>query len=235
MARNLIITGGIYHPFETAAPALAKLLEPHGVASTVTDDVEAGLASLARANYDLLTVYALRWRMLGDEKYTPFRARWALSLSAAGRAAIAGHVARGGGLFGLHTASICFDDWPDWRDILGGVWIRGQSGHPPHGRAEVRMLGVDHPLTRSLGDFALDDEVYGNLSLAPGITPLMEAAAADGHWQPMLWARQVGPGRVVYDALGHDGASLDHPTHRRIIARAALWALARPDHEVMAA
>jgi hypothetical protein len=235
MARNLIITGGIYHPFETTAPALARLLDGLGIASTVTEDVEAGLAAVSRGEYDLLTIYALRWRMLGDEKYAPFRARWAMSLSPAGRTAIAAHAARGGGLFGLHTASICFDDWPEWRDILGGVWIRGQSGHPPYGAARVRMLAVDHPLTRGLGDFALDDEVYGRLSLADDVTPLMEAAAADGDWQPMLWARRVGAGRVVYDALGHDNASLDHPTHRRIIARAALWALGRPDREVAAA
>jgi hypothetical protein len=29
---------------------------------------------------------------------------------------------------------------------------------------------------------------------------------------------------VVYDALGHDSQSLEHPVHRRILQRSALWA-----------
>jgi type 1 glutamine amidotransferase len=32
---------------------------------------------------------------------------------------------------------------------------------------------------------------------------------------------------VVTDVLGHDAASLTHPAHRRIVARAALWATRR--------
>jgi hypothetical protein len=28
----------------------------------------------------------------------------------------------------------------------------------------------------------------------------------------------------VYDSLGHDSASLEHPVHRRLLQRAALWA-----------
>jgi type 1 glutamine amidotransferase len=35
----------------------------------------------------------------------------------------------------------------------------------------------------------------------------------------------VGQGRVVYDALGHDGASLNHPTHAQLLRDAAQWAL----------
>jgi len=37
---------------------------------------------------------------------------------------------------------------------------------------------------------------------------------------------------VVYDALGHASPSLDHPVHRRVVARATLWALGRSDDEI---
>lgn len=229
--RNLILTGGIFHPFEEAAAALAALLEPHGIQSAVTEDIEGGLAGLARGEFDLLTVYALRWRMENDEKYAPHRERWALSLSAEGRAAIKTHVGNGGGLLGLHTAAICFDDWPEWKSILGGAWVWGQSGHPPIGTATVRIDEPDDPLVRGLPGFTLRDEVYGDLALEPGIRPIA-SAAAEKDWHPVLWTRRVGRGRVAFDGLGHDADSINHPVHRRILARAALWASGASETEI---
>lgn len=38
---------------------------------------------------------------------------------------------------------------------------------------------------------------------------------------------------MVYDALGHDAASIGHSVHARIIGRCALWALGRPEAEVL--
>jgi NAD(P)-dependent dehydrogenase (short-subunit alcohol dehydrogenase family) len=92
--------------FRVAAPALERVLRGQGIESTVTDDIEGGLAELARGGFDLLTIYALRWSMR-DEKYAPHRAQWALTLSDAARHAIVAHVHGGGGLLGVHTASIC--------------------------------------------------------------------------------------------------------------------------------
>ena len=233
-ARNLLLTGGIVHPFESSAPALERVLDGHGIESTVTDDLEGGLAELARGGFDLLTIYALRWSMQ-DDKYAPHRGRWALTLSAAAREAIVAHLHRGGGLFGVHTASICFDDWPEWRRILGGAWVWGQSGHPPPGPVQVHIARPEHPLVLGIGDFTLDDEVYGDLSLERDVVPLIEATAIAGNRgaHPMLWERRVGRGRMVYDALGHDAGSIEHPVHARILARCALWALGRSEGDVL--
>jgi type 1 glutamine amidotransferase len=232
-ARNLLLTGGIVHPFESSAPALARLLSRYEIESTVTEDFESGLADLARGEFDLLTMYALRWSMK-EEKYAPHRRRWSLTLSTHARDAILAHVQGGGGLLGLHTATICFDDWPEWRSILGGAWVWGRSSHPPFGPAEVRITRPDHPLVRNLPDFLLKDEVYGDLSLEPDVTPLMKAMAVDAAagWQPVLWERRVGRGRVVYGALGHDAEAIEHPVHSRIVARSALWALGASDAEI---
>lgn len=225
--RNLIITGGISHPFAAASARLNAMLTEHGIASETTEDVEAGLARVSQGGIDLLTIYALRWSMTQHEKYAPNRARWAFALSADGRAAIEAHLARGGGLLGLHTASICFDDWPQWGRLLGGAWVWGRSSHPPHGPVEVRLDARDHPLLHGLEDFALRDEVYGDLELQPGTVPLAHARATGGSWHPILWEHRIGPGRVVYDALGHDVASLSHPIHHQIVVRAALRAVGR--------
>lgn len=225
MIRNLILTGGIGHPFEQAAPALQHILGAEGVGSEMTFDVEAGLRALATGRYDVVTVYALRWRMLGGEKYAPHRARWAFSPSPEARAALRDHLTRGGGLFALHTALICFDDWDEWSDILGARWVWGQSSHPPRGGLKTQITGNASTLTAGLDGFALaNDEVYGGLEWRDRVAPLM-TARADGYMSeaPVLWTRRHGPAPVAIDLLGHDAESLEHPVHRAIVTRAVRW------------
>ncbi|RMF10984.1 MAG: ThuA domain-containing protein [Alphaproteobacteria bacterium] len=236
MASNLILTGGIFHPFETAAPALAELLSEVGIDSVVRWDVDEALAEMADgAAYDLVTVYALRWRMLDHEKYEPYRAEWAMSLSSAARTALSAHVRSGGGLLGLHTATICFDDWPEWPELLGGRWVWGRSHHPPVGPVQVRLDTRGHPLTRGLDDFSLQDEVYHHLDMVPDAVALATADNPEGEGpQTVIWAHTVDSGRVVYDALGHDAAALRAPVHSRILQRAAAWATGRSDKQVEA-
>ncbi|MBM3345474.1 MAG: ThuA domain-containing protein [Betaproteobacteria bacterium] len=235
--RNLLIGGGVHHPLENSAPSLRATLEGVGIESDVVEDVEEGCRMLAGGSYDLLTFGAIRFRMLAPQ-YEQYRARWALAFSEAGREALRNHLRGGKALLAMHAASISFDDWPEWGEILGGRWVWGQSGHPPFGAVDVRFApGQASPLTAGLTDFVCNDEVYGGLWIAPDVKPLAEArpAATDGkpgQWMPVLWAREWQGGRVVYDALGHDGASLDHPVHRKLITRAALWALGRSDAEV---
>jgi type 1 glutamine amidotransferase len=125
----------------------------------------------------------------------------------------------------LHTASICFDDWPRWSEIIGAGWIWGTSYHPPRGPVSVKMTTAEHPITRGLQGFAFDDEAYSKMDLAPGLEPLaMVQAASQDTPSPCLWTRDVGKARVVYDALGHDSSSFEHPTHRTIVQRSARWA-----------
>lgn len=193
--------------------------------SEVTDDIEGGLAGLDGGGHRLLTVNALRWRML-DERYAADRPRWGFRLSDAGRAALLGYLGGGGSLLAVHTAAICFDDWPEWGDIVGAAWVWGASAHPPPGPVAVR-LGGSHPIVAGLDDFTVVDEVYGFMAVRPDVVPLA-GAAHGGAEHPLLWARRFGPARVVYDALGHDAASLSHPVHRTILQRAARWLVEVP-------
>jgi type 1 glutamine amidotransferase len=224
MTRNVILSGGHTHSFATSAPALAGLLAEHGIDSVVEMDPEAAIANVAKSRPALLTVYALRWTMQQGGKYAPHRERWGFSLSSHARTEVEAHLARGGGILALHTAIICFDDWAGWKDIVGGRWEWGRSSHPPYGPVDARPDAPDHPLLAGVPAFSLNDEAYGNLDLDPGVRPLMSVRAAVGDWQPALWTHLSGNGRVVVDTLGHDAGAFAHPAHRRIVARAALWA-----------
>ena len=174
----------------------------------------------------MLAVNALRWRMLADA-YDEWRADWAYSPPESTRRALTHFVADGGGLLASHTASICFDDWSGWGDLVGGAWQWGVSSHPPWGPVTVDVV-ADHPVVDGLpGTFQLDDEVYGDLDVRPGVEVLAVARRTpDDDPQPVVWTYRFGAGRVVYDAFGHDVESLQHGTHAQLLGQALNWLLA---------
>ncbi|MFN3215252.1 MAG: ThuA domain-containing protein [Acidimicrobiales bacterium] len=144
--RNVLFTGGWAHDFATHAPLLSAALDGAGVGieTTMVDDLDT-LAEVVRDGVDLVTIYACRFRML-DERYTPEqRAEWSMEIPASTRAALTDHVAAGRPMLAVHTAAVCFDDWPEWSELLGGGWSWERSWHPPPENMTVRLVG-DHPI-----------------------------------------------------------------------------------------
>jgi hypothetical protein len=67
VVRNLIVSGGVGHPFADTSDLLAALLDDAGITSEIVTDVDAALASLGRpGGPGLLTLNALRWRMTAE-------------------------------------------------------------------------------------------------------------------------------------------------------------------------
>jgi type 1 glutamine amidotransferase len=230
VTNNLILSGGISHPFVESSAALATLLDAEGVSSVIYDDIDAGLTELRVGNYQMLTVNALRWCMHGD-KYDPDRAQWAYSISETGKVAIEQHVRNGGALLGVHTASICFDDWPQWREILGGSWQWGTSWHPPLGPVKACICDAGDILCKA-EDFEVEDEIYTDLHLQPGVEVMMKSkGSAEYPSQALMWRHRYGRGRSVYDSLGHDAGSITQADHGQMIQSATRWLLANDDTE----
>lgn len=215
MARNLILSGGVAHDFPATSAALAEVLAEVDIESTVTEDIAEALR--ARPDVELITVNALLCCM--DGGWSATQGGSAFRLHPVARAALLGHVERGGGVLAMHSAPICFDDWPYWRHMVGAAWRWGTSHHPPVGEVAVGLTGGD-PIVEGLEDFTVVDELYTGLGVLPGIRPL---AVADG--QPLVWTRALGNGRLVYDALGHDVRSYESAAHRALLRRAARWLL----------
>lgn len=224
-SRNIILTGGINHDFEDTAESLAEVLTDAGIESVVYSDIDAGFDAIDQDSFDMITLFALRWRMLDDDKYIPFRDEWQYEINERDRQNLTAHLSKGRGLLGLHTAAICFDTWPEWPALLGVKWVWGQTFHPPPEHFEVTAL-TEHPVTANLTSFTLVDEIYHNLEAAPGTTPLLSAdSAEDGSRQTLAWAQHYQSGRVVYDAMGHDRASVRTRAHARFLKQAARWCI----------
>lgn len=223
--RAILLSGGIYHDFDRMSAATAGILATAGLTTEIVASPADLVAALARGPVDLVVVQALRWQMLGNEKYEPFRAEWAYRTGPDLIAALTEHVTSGGGLMALHTACICFDDWPGWHDLLGGGWVWGQSFHAP-GLEEVQVARfAAHPVTDGVSAFTVTDEHYRDLALGPHALVLAEGRAAAGVAHPVAWGREAGfAGRAVALTTGHDVKSLTEPAQARLIRQGALWA-----------
>ncbi|MBW0089401.1 ThuA domain-containing protein [Pseudonocardia sp. KRD-184] len=229
--RAVVLSGGLTHDFPATTARLAALLETEGL----DVDVHTGVAGVESALHALpgaalLVVNALRWSMTGEgtpPRYREQAGAEGASPSSAARDALDAHLAAGGGVLGMHTASICFDDWPGWGATLGGAWEWGRSQHPPLGPEVTVSVAAEHPLVSGLDPFTLVDEVYGDLRYSGDVTGLLTAPQpGSGAVQPLLWAREHGGGRVVYDALGHHPPSYDVPEHAEVVRRAVRWTTA---------
>ena len=229
MTRIVVLAGGVPHAHDYAGigRALGETLGAQGHDVTVVDRPELAAGALDGAG--ALVVDGLWWRMEG-EAYARWRDEWAYSPSPETRDTLAAFVAGGGGLLALHTASICFDDWPEWGAIVGGAWHWGRSSHPPAGAVRPQIV-ADHPVVRGVAAVIADhddmrDEVYGDMLLADGIEVLATARRTpDDGDQPVVWAHHYGAGRVVYLGFGHDADSIEHPVNRRLITQALAWIL----------
>lgn len=223
----LVLTGGPphAHDFADSGGALAELVAATGRAVELVDHPDDAAERLDQGGVDALVVNALRWRMHG-EAYDAWRDGWAYETSPHTRDHLAGFVRRGGGLLANHTASICFDDWPEWGDVVGGSWRWGVSSHPPCGPVSARVV-AEHPVVAGLpSTIELVDEVYGDQHVRPDVTVLAVARRhADDAEQPVVWVHRYGRGRVVYDGFGHDGASIRHPDNSRLLRQGLDWIL----------
>jgi len=141
----------------------------------------------------------------------------------------------GKGLVGIHCACVMGvrDGQLDPADralyeLLGCRYLSHGPGHH-EGRHTIEIAPhgpAGHPVTAGLADFELFDEYY-ELELADDkVTVLAQRHRADGAVIPVMYAREVGAGRVVYLALGHDMRAWGEPPFRALVRQAMTWAAA---------
>jgi hypothetical protein len=216
--RNLILSGGVAHDYARTSPMLAVTLAQVGIDSEIHEDF-AVVESEGLAGFDLITLNCVRWTC----QQTPdWRDEWTFELSTRARQGLLQHLAAGRGILALHAATICFDDWPEFRDILGAWWEWGHSGHAPVQEHAVRVVDGGHPITRGLGDFSITDELYTGARLSETVRTLL-TGTWNGVIEPLLWTRSWGAARVCYNALGHGVEAFGHPAMERLLQRGALW------------
>ena len=124
-------------------------------------------------------------------------------------------VRNGKGIVGVHAATDCFYDWPEYGEMMGGYF----SGHPWNESVTVKLDDPGHPLASAFkgSSFTVADEIYQFrepysraalrvlLSLDIARTKMDKGEAIgrqDGDFA-VAWIREYGKGRVFYFSLGH--------------------------------
>jgi type 1 glutamine amidotransferase len=218
----MILSGGVAHDYRATSPMLRAILQEVGIESEIHEDFRA-VESGSLQDFDLLTLNCVRWTC---DQTPGWRDQWRFELSPKAREVFLAFFARGGGMLALHAATICFDDWPEYRRILGAWWDWGHSGHAPLQRHTMRVRSPAHPLAQGLADFEIEDELYTNPRIFDAVEPIVEATWENAN-HPILWLRDYGEARVCYNALGHGVEAFNHPANRLLLQRGGLWALRR--------
>ena len=80
---------------------------------------------------------------------------------------------RGGGIVVIHTAAVSADP-AHWKSIIGGAWVNGTTKWL-EGPMSLYYVGAEHPITKGLSNFDLDDEIYYDMDLSRDIQVLAAA------------------------------------------------------------
>jgi uncharacterized protein len=146
--------------------------------------------------------------------------------------ALADAVALGKGLVALHCTNVMGwqGDGLDPADrplfeLIGNRYLSHGPGHH-EGRHTIEIV-AEHPVTAGVADFELFDEYYEFELADDKIEILAQRRRADGVVIPIMYAREVGAGRVVYLALGHDMRAWGEPPFRTLVRQALTWAAAK--------
>jgi len=210
--RILLVTGQEHpvHKWQQTAPVLAEVLSRDGRLLVDVSEEPRILASPQIGDYAALVLHFMNPKPL--------------DMDAKGRENLRRFTEGGKGLVLVHFACGAFQEWPQFKDLVGRVWDPKLRGHDPRGKFRVEIAGAKHPITEGLKAFDADDELYTCLT---GDRPIQVLATAkskvDGKDYPMAFVYAPGEGRVFQCLLGHDVKALRVPTVGELYRRGTAW------------
>lgn len=199
-----------WHPFPETSAALTTALRSRGCVVELSEDADAGLASLAEGPLPSLLVVNIG--KFGAERFAE-----------PATAALVAALETGLPTMLVHSTLTAFPGWPLWHEIAGGGWKEGTTYHPDYGAGEARAV-AGHPLLTGLDRLSICDERYTALWVADDSSIFLEHEE-DGVRHPLGWTRTYGASPILVDALGHDGASYSGTGRVELLKRELDWLL----------
>ncbi len=149
---------------------------------------------------------------------------------------------RGGGMVCIHDA-VCGKDAQWFKTIIGGAWEHGYSKWY-EGEMSFYYMDTEHPITKGVSNFELDDELYYDLHMMPEARILAATYTPKGRngsragagnkpsvydIQPQMWTYEKDNYRSFVSLLGHNYKTFDLPHVRAVMLRGIAWAGKRSD------
>ena len=141
----------------------------------------------------------------------------------------------GKGFIGIHSAAITFTGWPEYGEMLGGYY----DGHP-WGQFNAPLVVEDAQfpgLKNFPATFTLFDEIYQIknysrkdvrvlMSLdADKLDPAHKGVKRTDKDFAVIWAKNYGKGRVLYNGLGHVPALWERPDFQKMWLEMVQWSM----------
>jgi putative membrane-bound dehydrogenase-like protein len=147
---------------------------------------------------------------------------------------------RGGGMVCIHDA-VCGNDAQWFKTIIGGAWEHGHSKWY-EGELSFYYMDTEHPITKGVSNFEVDDELYYDLHMMPEARILAATYTPKGRAgntapsstagrkpsvydiQPQMWTYENDNHRSFVSLLGHNYKTFDLPHVRAVMLRGIAWA-----------
>ncbi|MCU0363244.1 MAG: ThuA domain-containing protein [Bacteroidales bacterium] len=137
----------------------------------------------------------------------------------------------------LHHSICAFDNWPEYFRIIGGKYFHNEttvgtksfepSSYVHDLKFVVKVSNQNHPVTKGVKDFEINDETYKGYYVEEGVTPLLTTSEPSS--TPVIgWTKKYGKARIVTLQSGHDVPTYENPSFRRILKQAIEWVTEPP-------
>ena len=203
----LVITGG--HGFEQEPFwQMFNSFENFSYDAVAFPDAFEHLNVEAAKNYDALVFYDM-WQEITPDQQAAY-----LELLNQGKPIVY-----------LHHALISFQAWDEFDRIVGGVWEEGEGTVKHNVQYTIQIADPDHPATKGMQDFEIEDETYGNFNANPDVYVLLKAEHPES--APVIgWTHRYANSQIVYIQLGHDGLAYGNPGYRKLVDQGIRWVVA---------
>jgi type 1 glutamine amidotransferase len=157
-----------------------------------------------RRNYDVLVLYDMADNLTEKQKTN------LMNFAGAGK-----------GVLILHHAICSYNDWPWYREFVGGAYLMKSSTYKHDEDMNVKVT-LQHAVTAGLHDMRIHDETYHGMWISPEAKVLLQTdnPTSDG---PLAWISAYDKSRVVYIQLGHGKEAHRNSGYRQLIKNALEW------------
>ena len=143
---------------------------------------------------------------------------------------------RGVGVVALHHSIGAFQQWPEYRKIIGGKYYlndlvedgieRKASKYKHDLNFTIQVKDREHPITRGMNDFTIFDETYKNQVFEQDNHVLLTTDHPTSD-ESLCWVRRYGRAKICYIQMGHGPDAYANDSYRRLVARAIRWCAGR--------
>jgi type 1 glutamine amidotransferase len=143
---------------------------------------------------------------------------------------------KGASMIFLHHSLVSYQKWPEFIKIVGGqyhtspVVVNGdtlKASYDHDVSIPVKVEAKNHPVTKGISDFEIEDEVYGGVEILPEVTPLLSTTHPKS-MRYLAWINHYGNSDVIYIQLGHGPSAFSNPNFRKLIRQAIEWSAKQP-------